>query len=275
MGTTQHSRSFATGQATSFDAELAGLAAALNASIIAARERDTITSIHLFADNSSALESLFRPNFHSSQIVSVLAARKAREWLTEDNTRHIHLHWVPGHQGVELNEVVDHMTNEAYDLHPPIPRISHAYARVLITKRVMQDWAKMPSRGTKFFPARICDSRTCAKGGPIISAAGDSPTLTSRLTRTILAHAPIGEYRSKYLPAEPSACPRCDVLETRHHILESCPLYKRPRRTGFYTLIASSRNPIRLLKDFLTNNPLAFTFDSANLHTPNVPRPPD
>lgn len=32
---------------------------------------------------------------------------------------------------------------------------------------------------------------------------------------------------------------------------------------------------LRLLKDFLTNNPLAFTFDSANLHTPNVPRPPD
>lgn len=274
-GTTLHSRSFATGQASSFDAELAGLAAALHDSIIAAREREAVTSIHLFADNVAALDSLFQPTFHSSQIVSILATRKAREWLQESDSHHIHLHWVPGHKGVELNEVVDAMTNEAYDIHPRISRISHAYARVIITKRIMQDWRKIPSRGTKFFPARVRNSRTCTRGGPILSVVGDSPTLTSRLTRAILAHAPIGEYRSKYLPNESSTCPRCGVLETRHHILESCPLYQRPRRAGFVAFITSSHRPITLLKDFLTNNPLAFTFDSANLHTPNVPRPPD
>lgn len=114
------------GQATSFDAELAGLVAALHESIKTARARNSIQSIHLFADNSAALDSLFRPTFHSSQIISVLAARKAREWLQEDASHHIHLHWVPGHKGVELNERVDAMTNEAYELHPPIPHISYA-----------------------------------------------------------------------------------------------------------------------------------------------------
>lgn len=167
------------------------------------------------------------------------------------------------------------MTNEAYELHPPIPRVSYAYARVVITKRIMNDWRKMPSRGTKFFPNSVRDSRTCAKGGPVISLVGDSPTLTSRLTRALLAHAPIGEYRRKYRPTEPSACPRCEVLETRHHILESCPLYRRTRGAGFITLITSSPKPLVLLKEFLTNNPLAFTFESSNLHNPNVPRPPD
>lgn len=269
-----HSRSFATGQATSFDAELAGLVAALDAAIKAARERDTITSIHLFADNAAALDSLFRPTFHSSQIVSILAARKARVWLQEHNARHIHLHWVPGHKGVELNERVDAMTNEAYDLHPPITRLSYAHARAVITKRVMDDWRKMPSRGTKFFPASIRNSRTCAKGGPIIATVGDSPTLTSRLTRAVLAHAPIGEYRRKYFPDEPYTCPLCDVPETRHHILESCPLYFRSRRAGFVTSVTSSRRPLSLLKEFLTNNPIAFTFEAANLFNPNVPRPP-
>lgn len=176
---------------------------------------------------------------------------------------------------IELNEIVDAMTNEAYHIHPPISHISHAYARALITKRVMDDWRKTPVRSTKLFPARLRNMRKCTKGGPILSIVGDSPSLTSRLTRTVLAHAPIGEYRSKYFPTESSSCPRCGVLETRHHILESCPLYKRRRRVGFMAFLTSSFHPIALLKDFLTNNPLAFTFDSANLHTPNVPRPPD
>lgn len=207
---------------------------------------------------------------------TVLAARKARKWIREDpERRHIHLHWVPGHKGVELNEVVDAMTNDAYDLHPPIHRTSYAYARVLITKRTMDDWRKMPARGTKLFPARLRNTRTCARNGPILAVAGDSITLTSRLTRTVLAHAPIGEYRQKYFPAEPSTCPRCDILETRHHILEACPLYRRERRVGMTALISSSRRPLLVLKKFLTNNPLAFTFDSANLYNPNAPRPPD
>lgn len=140
---------------------------------------------------------------------------------------------------------------------------------------IMNDWRKIPSRGAKFFPRAVRDSRTCAKGGPVISVAGDSPSLTARLTRTILAHAPIGEYRRKYFPNEPSDCPRCGVLETRHHILESCPLYRRTRRAGIITSITSSPRPLTILKEFLSNNPLAFTFDSANLHNPNIPRPPD
>lgn len=54
-----HSRSFAMGQATSFDAELAGLVAALHKCILAAQRNNSITIIHLFADNTTALDSLF------------------------------------------------------------------------------------------------------------------------------------------------------------------------------------------------------------------------
>lgn len=65
QGTITRSRLFASGQATSFDAELSGLVAALHDSIRVAQNNHSITAIHLFADNAAALDSLFRPTFYS------------------------------------------------------------------------------------------------------------------------------------------------------------------------------------------------------------------
>lgn len=55
---------------------------------------------------------------------------------------------LPGLKGIELNEVVDGMTNDAYDIHLPFPRVSHAYARVLVTKHTMDEWRKIPACAT-------------------------------------------------------------------------------------------------------------------------------
>lgn len=42
------------------------------------------------------------------------------------------------------------------------------------------------------------NTRTCAKNGPILMVMGDSITLSSRLTRTVLVPRTIREYRQKY-----------------------------------------------------------------------------
>ena len=55
-----------------------------------------------------------------------------------------------------------------------------------------------------------------SKGGSWLPHIGQSVTLCARATRAILNHAPIGEYRQHFFPAERTQCPcgHCKV-ETR------------------------------------------------------------
>ena len=78
--------------------------------------------------------------------------------------------------------------------------------------------------------------------------------LCARASRTILGHVPIGEYRARFFPNEPTACPfRGMDLETRMHILRECPRYTKDR-------IPSQVPSLKNLIQFLTSNPIAVAF---------------
>ena len=81
-------------------------------------------------------------------------------------------------------------------------------------------------------------------------------TLCARATRAILNHAPIGEYRQRFFPAECTQCPcgHCQV-ETRRHIFANC------SRFAHSPLIDPSPS-IKDLVDFLKEHPSAFAFPS-------------
>jgi len=65
------------------------------------------------------------------------------------------------------------------------------------------------------------------KGGPWIrSKASENNALFARLTRSILGHAPIGEYRQRFHPHLPTSCQCGAELQTRQHLVMDCPLYK-------------------------------------------------
>lgn len=262
-----HRHSFATGRATSFDAELAGLTSALHHSIKRAIARATTGTathhIHLYADNAAALNSLFDTSLHSSQILSVMSCTRAKAWLSLSPHHRIHLHWVPGHQNVEENENVDSDATEAHTTYPRSPHVSAAYARQHVTTRLVDEWQQIPDLGHGFFPNAKLRKASHTRGGPLLSVVGISNTITARISRLIVNHAPIGEYRSRFFPTKPSNCPRCGVLETRHHILNSCPRYVRPRRMGFVEFLKNSAEPIPELVRFLARNPTSFTFADA------------
>ncbi|KAI0629029.1 hypothetical protein C8Q77DRAFT_1144648 [Trametes polyzona] len=54
--------------------------------------RQQCDTIHVVADNESALETLLNPGIHGQQLVSVMACRNVREWLAKDQRRHIVFH---------------------------------------------------------------------------------------------------------------------------------------------------------------------------------------
>ena len=73
-----------------------------------------------------------------------------------------------------------------------------------------------------------------AKEGPWLKYFGHSNLLCARASRTIVNHAPIGEYCLRFFPREEFKC-SCGLypIETRQHILYECRRYNNywnPRR---------------------------------------------
>ncbi|TFY81215.1 hypothetical protein EWM64_g2805 [Hericium alpestre] len=142
----------------------------------------------------------------------------------------------------------------------------HAYARQRVTGGVTKEWhllAQLPSHiGHSFLPNSRLRKVSHIKGGPFLAAFGDSSPLAARLARTILNHAPIGEFRSRFFPHENITCNWCPARQTRRHILNSCTHYNRPRER-FLEFLINSSEPGAHLASFLTDNMTAFSFTDA------------
>ncbi|KAA1468960.1 hypothetical protein DENSPDRAFT_550229 [Dentipellis sp. KUC8613] len=221
------------------------------------------TTIHLYCDNEAALHSLFDTRLHASQMLSVLACRKARTWLEADRNRKIHLSWCPGHADIEPNEQVDKDAKKAANAIPPIPFISHAYARQQITAEATKEWQAMAQQraysGHGFLANAQLRKVSHIGGGPSLSLTGTDTSLTARFARAVLNHAPTGEYRTRFFPNENPLCNWCPPIQTRRHILSTCTHYVRPK-PNFEEFLKNSAEPGPSLVSFLKANPSAFTF---------------
>lgn len=90
-------RGVACGWGTSYDAEM--VAGGMG---MVFTTKQSCNTIHVVADNESALTTLLDPGMHGQQLVSVIACHNAREWLAKDEQRRIVLHWCPSHVGMSL-----------------------------------------------------------------------------------------------------------------------------------------------------------------------------
>ena len=95
-------RAIAGGRGTSYDAEMIAGGMALQFAT-----KQVCETIHIVADNESALKTLLDPGMHGQQLISIIACRNVREWLEKDARRRVIFHWCPSHEGVEWNELVD------------------------------------------------------------------------------------------------------------------------------------------------------------------------
>ena len=87
----------------------------------------------------------------------------------------------------------------------------------------------------------------------------------SWFSRACLNHAPIGSYRLRFFPDEPTDCPWCGVLQTRLHVLRDCTNYKRPpwwRWSSEHDFIIRKES-FSDIAIFLDDNKRAFAFEDA------------
>ena len=252
--------------ASSFDAELRAIESAL-AHITT---RTACTHVTLFIDNKAAANALFNFNVKSSQMSVIRINMLLNAWFSDDPLRSLAVRFTPSHEGIIGNERADELTKAGLRLcptNPPLILRSHFLSQH--KRRAehdwMQRWKDVTYRGSQWLPIRRKKKvfkPSFAKSSRNFfhnMAKGDASHL-SRIAHVLTNHAPTGEYRTRFFPNEPTACPHCDedTLQTRRHILAECPWYVAsfPSMTDW----GKNRRNDTTLAGFLDKNPLAFTF---------------
>ena len=100
--------------------------------------------------------------------------------------------------------------------------------------------------------------------GPAMQEYGGSNSRMARFTRMVLNHAPIGSFRARFFPQEPTNCNQCNVFQTREHILFNlCQAYKRRWRHNNILEFLRSLDPFPKIVEFMDDNEGAFAFTDA------------
>jgi ribonuclease HI len=257
-------RAISCGKATPYDAEMFALAAAIGA--LTDPATGNASHLHFFTDCTSAITSIIDTSVHPGQSLAILACQRLRAWLTEHPEGTVTFHWCPGHADIDLNELVDRDAKRAAASMPAAPHTSFAFRRQGFRHEALAAWRKLANdtayRGRHhLFGRRPPVPSDRLPRSSLLAQTGHSSSLTARMTRSILNHAPTGEFRRRFFPREATTCALCGVFHSRRHILNSCARYRR--RQNFYEFLKNSSEPGLALRDFLQKSPTAFSFDDA------------
>ena len=183
-------------------------------------------------------------------------------WFKQHANNTLHLHHVTS--GVELE---DHQLAHIHATSTRVeaggaPVITADFARREAVNCMLSAWDTLFRTkkyiGSNFLPLYQGKETllvpTHINSGPWMRRTGHSHTLTAQMVRCITGHAPIGAFRSKFFPEEPTSCSCGYPMETVAHVLYRCPKYIRETEP-------SEKLLYKWLIDFLCANESAFAFD--------------
>lgn len=99
-----------------YDGELAGIARALTE---ASRTSLSFKHIWIFTDNQAAIRNSFKLSPHPGQQISLQIQQLTKHLLDSDLDLQLHLHWVPGHTGIQGNDEADTLEKQAAEYPQP------------------------------------------------------------------------------------------------------------------------------------------------------------
>ncbi|RDB27809.1 putative RNA-directed DNA polymerase from transposon BS [Hypsizygus marmoreus] len=206
-----------------YDAELTGLVWAAREATKFAHHHPEIKHIHIYADNTAAVTSVFEPKTAPGQYNMRTFNKITTDYLARDAGNTVHVQWCPGHTDVKGNERADEEAKEGALLwQPRFVTLTHAMRRskARVLEKWTDVWRRTPPTGgfgiaNRFPPA----------WKPKDHVTSTPREVFGRLTQCRTRHAFIGEYYAKFVPTESVECP-CGVdYQTRQHIITECPRY--------------------------------------------------
>ena len=222
-------------------------------------EHKEATQILIFTDCIAAARLAIDPSAHSGQGHSLDVCRNLLAWFQQEGEHTVTFIQVPSIKEWGIHKGAHDFVGGL----PPIsvgrhPQNSLDRVRQDITSKCLDSWITQFQRpeyaGHHFLHLNDLKGKplqpTYLNGGTWLKSVDASHSLTARFARCVLNHAPIGAYYQRFNMDEPTACVCGTALETRTHVLNQCPRYKR-------------KGPVRRVFDlakFLQANPLAFAF---------------
>ena len=211
-----------------YDAEVIAINAALKAAIDYATEHN-VTHIHLFADNQAAIQTAFDVAPGTSQHTNLHTRFLIISFLELSAQNHIEIAWAPGHKNIIGNERADALAKAATEIMVDDPPISLSYEKAQTRQHLVDSWTaewhKQLQRPSAFLQA----NRLPPSLNPHEHFTHTPRVTYGRLIQCRTGHAFLGEYYNKHVPTEDRSCPCGEPIQTRDHILASCPLYENHR----------------------------------------------
>ncbi|KAL0949789.1 hypothetical protein HGRIS_009827 [Hohenbuehelia grisea] len=213
-------------KADNYDGEMFALANAAKNLADTLETFPSITLIRLFADNTPAIDSIYETNPHPAQSASIIFRKHIDAALTAHATLRITLNWSPGHAGIKGNERADFRQNRN---HPPThdqldTQLGPARSQIAGYARVGPPLGQPAARNQAAPPHAYPPS---TRPNKFICEFTGSRALFSRTMQVVTGHGFSGEYYSRFVPTEPTACPCGEAdPQTREHILIDCPRHE-------------------------------------------------
>ena len=242
---------------TSTEAELFAIRCGINQ----ACSKENISKIIVVTDSIHAAKKIFNSNSHPYQLHSIAILRELQEFFSSNPDNTIEFWECPSCLKWRFHCNVDKDSKSFYPT-PSYPcKTSWDYCKKIDSDDIIKQW-KMTfqasdGKGNHFLDLLDDDLNpiepSYIKGGPWLQSFGHSKSLCAQATRAITNHAPIGEYRLRFLPNMDFSCP-CNnyPIESRRHILHEC-----KRFNGYWN---PRRDTLSHFVMFLISNPNAFAF---------------
>ena len=175
----------------------------------------------IFSDSKAALQAIANPKQRSAQHI-VQRIIKEAERLNKSVGLEIHLAWIPGHEGIQGNELADEEAKTAVERpreHHFAPLLSAYRHRVreLIHKQWQEEWTS----STKGGHLRILDPKLPGKHACKMYYKRSRPE-ANLLAQIRTGHSWLKSYRKRFRNVRDDEC-ECGARETLAHVLIDCP----------------------------------------------------
>lgn len=239
-------------RSNTYDGESFALAAGMAIAKQIADNDNAISGITIVSDSAAAISNITRTHTHPSQQLSILFATRAREFLEKGPDFRIRIRWVPGHKGIELNELADKEARRGCRREDSI-QASLSYYREKATELVLRGWRKEFETNSKYSTFWESTNRPpTVKPSKTFRQLKDRPEVFGRLTQLRTMHGYNTYYYQRFNFTDRDWDCECgdatppNPAAVREHIFHLCPLYAEERR-NFLTPISRLHETMGLL----------------------------